>query len=49
MDHVDNGCFFQPYDDGVRHRRDRRYAPNLPGQTSFSEEFVRYKNCDNSR
>jgi hypothetical protein len=46
MDHAENSRFFQPHDDGVRHRRDRRYALRLPGQTSFSEEIVRSKNCD---
>jgi hypothetical protein len=30
-------------DDGVRHRRDRRYALRLPGKTSFAEEIVRSK------
>src|SRR3984893_11206551 len=42
---VDNSCFFQAHDDGVRHRRDRRYAVSLPGKTSFSEEIVRSKHC----
>ena len=46
MDHADNRCFFQPHDDGFRHRRHRRYAPRLPGKTSFTEEFVRSKHCD---
>jgi hypothetical protein len=46
MDHADNGRFFQSHDDGVRHRRDRRYAVRLPSQTSFTEEIVRSKNCD---
>ena len=46
MDHADDGGFFQPHDDGLRQRRDRRYAQHLPGKTSFSEELVRTKNCD---
>jgi hypothetical protein len=46
MDHPDDGGFFQPHDDGVRQRRDRRYPLHLPGQTSFSEELVRTQNCD---
>ena len=46
MDHADNSRFFQPHDDGVRHGRDRRDALRLPGKTSFTEEFVRSKNCD---
>jgi hypothetical protein len=46
MDHADNGRFFQSDDDGFRHRQDRRYALCLPGQTSFTEEVVRSKNCD---
>src|ERR1700731_975293 len=46
MDHAENSRFFQPHDDGVRHRRDRRYAPRLPGKTSFTDELVRSKNCD---
>src|SRR5450631_1414974 len=46
MDHADNSRFLQSHDDGVRHRRDRRYALHLPSQTSFTEEFVRSKNCD---
>ncbi len=46
MDHADNSRFFQSHDDGVRHRRNRRYALRLPGQTSFTKEFVRSKNCD---
>ena len=46
MDHADNSRFFQSHDDGVRHRRDSRYALHLPHQTSFTEEFVRPKNCD---
>jgi len=41
MDYADNSRFFQSDDDGVRHRRDRRYALHLPHQTSFTEEFVR--------
>jgi hypothetical protein len=36
MDHADNRRFLQSHDDGVRHRRDRRYALHLPGQTSFT-------------
>ena len=46
MNHADNSRFFQPHDDGVRHRRDRRYALRLPGKTSFTEEIVRSKHCD---
>jgi hypothetical protein len=46
MDHADNSRFLQSHDDGFRHRQDRRYALRLPGQTSFPEEFVRFKNCD---
>src|ERR1700737_3070293 len=46
LDHANNSRFFQAYDDGVRHRRDRRYALRLPGKTSFTEELVRSKNCD---
>jgi hypothetical protein len=34
LDHADNSRFFQAHDDGVRHRRDRRYALRLPGKTS---------------
>ena len=41
MDHADDSGFFQPHDDGVRHCRDRRYAPRLPGQTTFAEKFAR--------
>src|SRR6202040_2911305 len=46
MDHADNSRFFQAHDDGVHHRQDRRYAPHLPGKTSFTEEIVRSKHCD---
>src|ERR1700730_13100402 len=46
MDHADNSRFFQAGDDGVRHPRDRRYALRLPGKTSFTEEIVRSKHCD---
>ena len=46
MDHAENSRFFQAHDDGVRHRRDRRYAPRLPGKTSFTEEIIRSKHCD---
>src|ERR1700730_9394880 len=45
MDHAENSRFFQPHDDGVRHR-DRRYALRLPGKPSFTEELVRFMNCD---
>src|ERR1700704_369324 len=41
LDHADNSRFFQAYDDGVRHRRDRRYALRLSGKTSFAEKIVR--------
>jgi len=47
MDHLDNSRFFQSSDDGVRHRRDRRYTLRLPGKTSLAEELVRPKNRDN--
>src|SRR6476660_1566540 len=40
LDQADNRRFFQAHDDRVRHRRDRRYAPHLPGKTSFAEEIV---------
>src|SRR3984893_9032340 len=46
MDHADNRRFFQAHDDGVHYRRDRRYPPRLPGKTSFTEELVRSKHCD---
>jgi hypothetical protein len=46
MEHADNGRFFQSDDDGFRHCRDRRYPQSLSGQTSFTEEVVRSKNCD---
>ena len=46
LDHADNSRFFQAHDDGVHYRRDRRYAQSLPGKTSFSEEIVRSKHCD---
>ena len=46
MDHAENRRFFQSHDDGVRHRRGRRYPVPLSGQTSFTEEIVRTKNCD---
>ena len=46
MNYADNRRFFQAHDDGVGHRRDRRYAPRLPGKTSFPEEIVRSKHCD---
>src|SRR5580700_6946775 len=46
MDHAENSRFFQPHDDGVHYGRDRRYAPRLPGKTSFTEEIVRSKHCD---
>jgi hypothetical protein len=49
MDHADNSRFFQAHDDGVRHRRDRRYALRLPRKTSFTEEIVRSKHCDDKR
>ncbi len=38
MDYADNSRFSRPQDDGVRQRRDRRYALHLPGQTSLTEE-----------
>src|SRR5450631_576241 len=47
MDHPDDSGFFQPHDDRLRQRRDRRYSPRLAGKTSFAEEFVRSMNCDN--
>jgi hypothetical protein len=46
LNHADNSRFFQAHDDGVRHRRERRYAPRLPGKTSFTEEIIRSKHCD---
>jgi hypothetical protein len=46
LDHADNSRFFEAHDDRVRHRRDRRYAMRLPGETSFTEEIVRSKHCD---
>src|SRR6202011_2761455 len=46
MDHADNRRFLQACDDGFRHSRDRRYALRMPGKTSFTEEFVCFKNCD---
>src|SRR5208283_3017698 len=46
MDHAENGRFFQPHDDGVCHRHGRCYPVPLSGQTSFSEEIIRTKNCD---
>jgi hypothetical protein len=47
MDHADDGGFFQPHDDGLRYRPDRRYTLNLAGQASFTEEIVLSMNCDN--
>jgi len=46
MDHAGNSRLFYSGDDGVRHGRDRRYTKRLPGKTSFTEEVVRSKNCD---
>src|SRR4029077_19422039 len=46
MDHADNSRFFEANDDGAHHRQDRRYAPHLPGKTSFTEKIVRSKHCD---
>ena len=46
MDHAENGGFFQPHDDGVRHSRGCRYAQRLPGKTTFTKEVVHSKNCD---
>jgi hypothetical protein len=46
LDHADNSRSFQSDDDGFHHRRDRRYSQSLSGQTSFTEEVVRSKNCD---
>src|ERR1700730_972680 len=46
MDHAENRRLLQACDDGFRHSRDRRYALRLPRKTSFTEEFVRSKNCD---
>src|SRR5208283_4373872 len=45
-DHAENGRFFQPHDDGFHDRRGGCYPVPLSGQTSFSEEFVRTKNCN---
>src|SRR5579862_856037 len=46
MDHADDSRFLQPRDDGVRHGRDCRDTPRLPGKTSLAEELVRSKNGD---
>ena len=46
MNHADNSRFFQPHDDRVRDRLDRRYPPRLPSKTSFTEKIVRSKHCD---
>ena len=46
MDHAENGGFLQPHDDGFHDRRGRCYPVLLSGQTSFSEEFVRTKDCN---
>ena len=46
MDDVDDGRFFQPHDDAVRHRPDRRDALRLTGQASLAEEFIRSENGD---
>jgi hypothetical protein len=43
---ADDSRFFYSHDDGVRHRGDRRYALRLPGKTSFTEELVRSKHCE---
>jgi len=45
-ENADNRSFLQSHDDGIRHRRDRRYALRLPGQTPFTEEVIRSKKCD---
>ncbi len=36
----------QPHDDGVCHRHGRCHPVPLSGQTSFSEEIIRTKNCN---
>src|SRR5580698_7580681 len=46
MDQPNNGRLFQSCDDRVGHAPDRRDALILPGKTSFTEEVVRPKNCD---
>ena len=46
MDDIDNSRLFQSHDHGFRHGRGRRYALGLPGEASFTDEFVRPKNCD---
>ena len=46
MDHAENSRFFQPHDDGFHDRRGRCYPLLLSGQTSFAEEFVRTKDCN---
>jgi hypothetical protein len=44
----DDSCFFQSYDDGFHHCRDRRDAPRLPGKTCFTKKFIHPKDCDHS-
>ena len=46
MDDADYSSLFYSGDDGIHHGRDRRDALHLPGKTSFTEEFVCSKNCD---
>ena len=46
MDHAENSGFFQPHDVGFRDGRGRCYPLLLSGQTSFYEEFVRTKDCN---
>src|ERR1700730_11001687 len=38
MEHANNGCFVQPHDLALHHRRNSRYAQRLPRQASFAEE-----------
>jgi hypothetical protein len=45
-EHVGERWFLMDHPDNSQ-SRGRRYALRLPGQTSFAEEFVRSKNCDN--
>jgi hypothetical protein len=46
MDDADYSRLFYSGDHGVHHGRNRRDALHLPGKTSFTEEVVRSKNCD---
>src|ERR1700722_14561807 len=44
VDHLDDRRLFQSHDDAVRHGRDGRYAPRLPGKTPFAEKLTWPKN-----